>query len=63
MFCFRVLLMEVLMTGQTVEIEIKFGLDIKSIKAVVVEYLGNGEYVVEGKNGNRYIRLLEDVNV
>ena len=52
------------MIGQTVEIEIKFGLDTKRIKATVIEYIGNGEYVVEvGENGNRYIRKLEDTNV
>ena len=47
------------MIGQTVKIKIEMGLDTKRIKAVVLEYLGNGEYVVEGENGNRYIRKLE----
>ena len=47
------------MISQTVEIKIEQGLDTKRIKAVVLEYLGNGEYVVEGVNGNRYIRKLE----
>ena len=50
------------MIGKTVEIEITLGLDAKRIKAVVERYLGNGEYVVEGENGNRYIRKLEGVN-
>jgi hypothetical protein len=47
------------MIGQTVNIKIELGLETKRIKAVVLEYLGNGEYVVEGENGNRYIRKLE----
>ena len=47
------------MINQTVEINTKLGLGMKRIKAVVIEYLGNGEYVVEGENGNRYIRKLE----
>ena len=37
-------------------IETKLGLDTEHIKAVAIEYLGNGEYVVEGENCNRYIR-------
>ena len=51
------------MIGKTIEIEIEFGLEKKQIKAVVEEYLGNGEYVVEGENSNRYIRKLEDIDV
>ena len=51
------------MVGKNIEIEIKFGLDMKFIKAVVLEYIGNGEYIVEGDNGNRYIRRLESDNV
>ena len=47
------------MINKTIEINIELGLDMKRIKAVVLEYLGNGEYVVEGENGNRYIRKLE----
>ena len=47
------------MIGQTVEIEIELGLDTKRIKAVAIQYLGNGEYVVEGENNMRYIRKLE----
>ena len=50
------------MIGQTVEIKIQFGLDEKIIKATVIQYLGNGEYVVEAENGNRYIRVLEAMN-
>ncbi len=44
--------------GQNVEIEITLGLDAKCINAIVLEYLGNGQYIVEGENGNRYIRYL-----
>ena len=51
------------MIGKTVEIEITLGLDAKRIKGVVIEYLGNGEYVVEGENNMRYIRKLEADNV
>ena len=47
------------MIGKTVEITIDFGLETKRITAVAIQYLGNGEYVVEGENGNRYIRTLE----
>ena len=50
------------MTSETVEIKIELGLDTKRIKAVVLEYLGNGEYVVEGENNMRYIRKLEVIN-
>ena len=48
------------MIGKTVEIEIMLGLDTKRINAVVIEYLGNGEYIVEATNfhKNRYIRKL-----
>ena len=55
---------EYLDAGQTVKIKIERGLDtFFLIKATVIHYLGNDEYVVEGENGNRYIRGLEDINV
>ena len=56
--------MGALETGQTVRIKIERGIDtFFRIKAIVIRYLGNDEYIVEGENGNRYIRALEDIDV
>ena len=47
--------------GEQVDIEITVGLDKRMVKARVMEYLGNGQYVVETANNNRYIREFRNV--
>ena len=46
------------MIGEVVKIEIKFGLGTKKIYATIKEYRGNGEYILEGDNGNLYLRKM-----
>ena len=51
------------MIGKTVAIGITLGLDAKRIKATVIEQLFNDEYVVEGEDGNHYLRkIVKDEN-
>ena len=50
------------MIGEQFQIEIEFGLGTKKIWATVIQRLQNGEYILEGDDGNRYIRKITWVN-
>lgn len=47
------------MIGKKCRIRIQVGHESKIIRGTVIEYLGNDQYVIEGENGNRYIRVCD----